>query len=270
MFIIQPSGGLCNRMRAINSARALAKRRKEKLIILWYLNPELHAAFEDLFQPIQDPDIKLLNIRSLKDPRKLYYQFSAGQRFTDEDIRSHKDGEKLQESFLQTWKKKVYLLSCEQFASSKGYDLFVPTKALQERIENFTKDFAPRCVGVHIRRTDNAISMGKSTTEQFIAEMEKELSAHPESRFFLATDDQREEELLRSRFPGKIISNQTRTIDRDSVAGMHDALLDLYCLAATDKIIGSYWSSFTDTAADMRGIEKIIAGARKTPASSDS
>ena len=78
--------------------------------------------------------------------------------------------------------------------------------------------------------------------------------------FFLATDDQREEDLLRSRFPGKIISNQSRTIDRNSVAGMHDALLDLYCLAASDKIIGSYWSSFTDTAADMYGIEKIIAG----------
>ena len=41
---------------------------------------------------------------------------------------------------------------------------------------------------------------------------------------------------------------------------MHDARLDLYCLAATDKLIGSYWSSFTDIAADMRGIEKVIAG----------
>ncbi len=260
MFIIQPSGGLCNRMRAINSARALAKRRKEKLVILWYLNPELNAAFEDLFQPIQEPDITLLNIRSLKDPRKLYYQFSAGQRLGDEDIRAHKMGDKLEEDFLQSLKKRVYLLTCEQFAPSEGYDLFVPTKALQQRIDSFTKDFSPRCVGVHIRRTDNLVSMGKSTTEQFIAEMEKELSVHPESRFFLATDDLKEEELLRSRFPRKILSNPSRTIDRNSIAGMHDALLDLYCLAATDKIIGSYWSSFTDTAADMRGIEKIIAG----------
>ena len=41
---------------------------------------------------------------------------------------------------------------------------------------------------------------------------------------------------------------------------MQDALLDLYCLAAAKKLIGSYWSSFTDIAADMKGIEKVIAG----------
>ena len=27
-----------------------------------------------------------------------------------------------------------------------------------------------------------------------------------------------------------------------------------------DGLIGSYWSSFTDIAADMKGIEKVIAG----------
>ena len=51
-------------MRVINSAMKLAKRRKEKLVILWYLIPELNAAFEDLFQPILEPDITLINIHS--------------------------------------------------------------------------------------------------------------------------------------------------------------------------------------------------------------
>ena len=41
---------------------------------------------------------------------------------------------------------------------------------------------------------------------------------------------------------------------------MHDALLDLYCLASTRKIIGSFFSSFTDIAADMHHIPKVIAG----------
>ena len=123
-----------------------------------------------------------------------------------------------------------------------------------------TASFGNRCVGVHIRRTDNAVSMGKSTTKQFIALMQKELDAHADTKFFLATDDMKEEALLRETFPGKIISNESRTLERDSVTGMHDALLDLYCLSATQKLIGSYWSSFTDIAADMGGIEKLIAG----------
>lgn len=260
MLIIQPSGGLCNRMRVINSAWELAKRRKEKLIVLWYLCPELNCAFEDLFLPIREPGIKIINIKSLKDPRKLFYQLTAAQRFGNDDILNHKTDGVLHQDFYDSLKKRVYLFTWEHFYPSSDYHFYVPTRSLQARIDAFTKDFAPRCVGVHIRRTDNAVSMGKSTTEQFLAEMKKELSSHPQTRFFLATDDSREEELLRAEFPGKIISNQSRTIDRNSVEGMHDALLDLYCLAASDKLIGSYWSSFTDIAADMRGIEKIIAG----------
>ena len=177
MLIIQPSGGLCNRMRVINSARELSRRRKEKLVILWYLNPELNAAFEDLFQPIHEPDIILINIRSLKDPRKLYYQLSAGQRFGNDDILNNKTDGTLNDNFYRTLKKRVYIFTWEHFYPSKDYSLFVPTDALQKRVDAFTKDFAPRCVGVHIRRTDNAVSMGKSTTEQFIAEMEQELLA---------------------------------------------------------------------------------------------
>ena len=57
-----------------------------------------------------------------------------------------------------------------------------------------------------------------------------------------------------------IISNETRDLSRDSVNGVKDALLDLMCLSKTDKIIGSYFSSFTDIAADINGIPKIVAG----------
>ena len=78
--------------------------------------------------------------------------------------------------------------------------------------------------------------------------------------FYLATDDMAEEAELRKAFPGRILSNQERCLRRDSREGMQDALLDLYSLAATRKIIGSYFSSFTDIAADMRKIPLVIAG----------
>ena len=258
MLIIQPSGGLCNRMRVINSAWELAKRRKEKLIVLWYLCPELNCSFESIFEPVEE--IQIINIQSLKDPRKLFYQLTAKQRFGNEDIVNNKTGGVLHDDFYQTLKDRVYIFTWEHFYPSRDYHFYVPTAALQERIDSFTSRFGQRCVGVHIRRTDNAVSMGKSTTEQFIALMQKELEAYPETIFFLATDDKKEEALLRETFPGKILSNQTRSLDRNSEDGIHDALLDLYCLASTQKLIGSYWSSFTDIAADMHGIEKVIAG----------
>ncbi len=258
MLIIQPSGGLCNRMRVINSACELARRRGEKLIVLWYLCGELNCPFEALFRPVQE--IRIINIRSLRDPRKLFYQLTAAQRFGNEDIVSNRTDGVLNETFFRSLKNRVYLFTWEHFYPSADYHLYIPVDALKERIRAFTEQFGSRCVGVHIRRTDNAVSMGKSTTEQFVLEMNRELSEYPESRFFLATDDRSEEAFLRKTFPGKIISNETRTLERSSIAGIQDALLDLYCLSATDKLIGSYWSSFTDIAADMRGIEKVIAG----------
>jgi len=258
MLIIQPSGGLCNRMRVINSAWELAKRRNEKLIVLWYLCPELNCSFESIFQPVEE--IQIINITSLKDPKKLFYQLTAKQRFGNDDIVNNKSDGVLHDDFYQSLKDRVYIFTWEHFYPSQDYHFYVPTPALQERIDAFTSRFGKHCVGVHIRRTDNAVSMGKSTTEQFIALMQKELESDPETIFFLATDDKKEEALLRETFPGKILSNQTRSLDRNSEDGIHDALLDLYCLAATDKLIGSYWSSFTDIAADMHGIEKVIAG----------
>lgn len=258
MLIIQPSGGLCNRMRVINSARLLAEKRKEKLIVLWYACPELNCSFEDLFLPVKG--LTMLNIRSLKDPRKLFYQFLSRQRFGNDDILNNKTDGVLHEDFYRSLKNPVYIFTWEHFYPSSDYSIYIPTAPLQKRIDAMTASFQGRCVGVHIRRTDNTVSMGKSTTEQFIALMNKELEHYPETTFFLATDDMAEEALLRKTFPGRIISNESRTLERSSPAGMHDALLDLYCLAATQKLIGSYWSSFTDIAADMGGIEKVIAG----------
>ena len=258
MLIIQPSGGLCNRMRVINSARVLAARREEPLVVLWYACPELNCSFQDLFLPVKD--FTILNIRSLKDPRKLFYQLGARQRLGNEDILHHKTEGVLHEDFYASLKNWVYIFTWEHFYPSRDYSCYVPTQTLRQRIDTTTASFGSHCVGVHIRRTDNTISMGKSTTEQFVALMEAELSMHPETSFFLATDDMEEERRIREAFPGKILSNQNRTLERDSLAGMHDALLDLYCLAATKKLIGSYWSSFTDIAADMGGIQKVIAG----------
>ena len=46
MVIIQPSGGLCNRMRVINSSLELAKRKGCKLLVLWYCADELNAQIQ--------------------------------------------------------------------------------------------------------------------------------------------------------------------------------------------------------------------------------
>jgi len=246
-------------MRVINSGFQMARERGSRLKILWNCNHELNCPFEALFRPVTE--FPIVSIHSVADPRKLFYQKTARTYLTNETLLAHREENGcLNPDFVRNLKENIYIFTWEWFYPSKDYRLFIPTDSLQKRIDHMLSGFGPSCVGIHIRRTDNQPAIGKSTTEAFIGSMKRELEANPDTRFYLATDDMAEETRLREVFPGKILSNQKRCLRRDSVPGMQDALLDLYCLANTRKIIGSYFSSFTDIAADMRGIPKIIAG----------
>ena len=258
MIIIQPSGGLCNRIRSINSAATLARKKGVPLKVLWLNAPELNCPFEELFIPTDE--FELINIHSLNNPKKLFLQLTARQRFNNEDILKNKTGDMLNEDFYEKLSDSVYIFTWEQFYPTEDYHLFRPTPQIQEKINAITADFSSHMIGVHIRRTDNVTAIGKSGTDAFIRAMKAEIAADPEVRFFLATDEKKEEAILREHFGEKLLTNENRVIDRNSVQGMHDAMIDLFSLAATDKILGSYWSSFTDVAASMRGIPKVIVG----------
>ena len=77
MLIIQPIGGLCNRMRAINSAMVLAKKQNKKLKVIWNVNAELGCPFEELFEPTDA--FTVMNISSKWNPIKLFYQFTRNR-----------------------------------------------------------------------------------------------------------------------------------------------------------------------------------------------
>jgi len=109
-------------------------------------------------------------------------------------------------------------------------------------------------VGVHVRRTDNSISIKHSPLSGFIKYMNNEIHKNNKTTFFLATDSQEVEENLKAIFPGRIHLYPKRSFDRNSPEAIKDALVDLICLSSTHKIIGSYWSSFSSAAASLGDI----------------
>lgn len=258
MIIIQPSGGLCNRIRAISSAYILSQKKNCKLIVLWKLCDELNCPFEELFLP--PAEITIINFKNKFHPKKLFYFLRAKQRFHNADIENNKTDGVLHEDFFEQLASSVYISTCEHFYPAEDYHLFVPTKELQKRIKNITDTFGPHCVGVHIRRTDHSWAIANSKSDEFSVAIREELKEFPDAKFYIATDDIKEEERLREEFGSVILSNTTKTLARNSVEGMHGALIDLFCLSNTTKIFGSYYSSFTDIAADMQKIEKIVIG----------
>lgn len=259
MIIVQPVGGLCNRMRVISSALELAKRRKTRLLVIWKCDQDLNAPYEELFE--KNREFKVINIKSSKNLLRGMLRKVSRIKITDSLIIDNQKNGELVPEFYEQIKLPAYITTYSQFFKVKDqFKIFTPTPYLQSRIEKVVAEFSENMVGVHIRRTDQIKSIEYSKTENFIELMNQELEKNPNTRFYLATDDMEEEKELRARFPEHIISNKNRVLERDSKDGMYDAVVDLYCLAACQKIIGSYWSSFSTIAAAINSVELIIAG----------
>ena len=83
MVTVEPGGGLCNRLRTVNSAYFLAKQLNQKLRIVWKLNKELNCAYEKLFK--KPKNIEILNYRySFNGERKKWIR-TADTILTQED-----------------------------------------------------------------------------------------------------------------------------------------------------------------------------------------
>ena len=90
-----------------------------------------------------------------------------------------------------------------------------------------------------------------------IDEIQKRIQEDPDVRFFLATDSEAEEEQLIRQFGNKILVQKGKDLSRNSTTGIQNALVDLLCLSYCDEIWGSYWSSFSETAAAWHGKKKL-------------
>lgn len=266
MLIFEPLAGLCNRMRSLNSALALAESQGRKLHVIWEINRDLNCRLENLFQVPH-------GITSLSQPRssrlgrhlrKLYLASTCSLRLDEKTTKQWIDeGRSFEEELVRL--PRLAIASCEAFGQRNStFERFVPTPALQAKIERYRD--AGNLVGVHIRRTDSQKSIAVSSTQRFLELMQQEVDADHQVRFFVATDSPEEEQQLRQRFPQRIVTHAKQTLDRNDPRGIQDAVVDLYALANCRKLIGSYWSSFSDVAAQIRGIDLVIA---RQPAASE-
>jgi hypothetical protein len=140
--------------------------------------------------------------------------------------------------------------------SHNHYKVFSPTNEIQNRIENKTSCFSQYTIGLHVRQTDNTIAIDNSPIELFKIKIEEEIAKNSKANFFLATDSPEVEKELINEFGAKIIVT-SKELNRNSENGIMDALVDMYCLSHTKLIYGSYWSSFSEVAALIGGIQKI-------------
>ncbi|MDH5719775.1 MAG: hypothetical protein OEZ13_04045 [Spirochaetia bacterium] len=266
MITIAPTGGLANRMRVIDSAIELNKKLNSKLIIKWHLNKELNCRFENLFikphainqiSNIKENIIitfirKFIN-KFLPFLYRLKYDIIINQKKIDTFSKECLD------NIFSNTQKHIFITTYSRFfPSDNTYKEFHPVNVLKTRIINFNNKKKP-IIGLHIRRTDHIKSINKSPTEGFIEIIKQKLKENKKTKFFLSTDSKEEEILLLNIFPENIVVNKKRSLNRNKPEAIEDALVDLYCLSKCEKLYGSYWSSFTQTAADIGKIDfKVV------------
>lgn len=275
MIIVEPTAGLCNRIRVIDSCISVQKNNpKEGAIkMIWKRNELLNCPFDALFEAIENIDIVKSN------PHLSYFLFYQGNSIPNlkHKIKKHIysflnknykyfDDSSIQEvaynyDFWNNSKHSFVIHSCIGFYSPElqNSSSFRPVQKLQKLINTEIAKFSKPTTGIHIRRTDNLKSIDKSLTGLFIKQIEDSLNEDENQLFFLATDDKKEEDILKSRFGKYILTQENKDLKRDSQKGIEDALVDLYSLSKTNLIWGSYWSSFSKVAAGLTKIPlKII------------
>lgn len=267
MLELIPTGGLCNKMRAIDSAVSFCAAYDIPLKVYWIRDEQLiNCRFQDLFQPIQNLNLYELDKLPLKLRkgnrsnfyipsilRKMPWAAKILGRYEIKDFKN-KGGD-----FKQLYDEHqplIFFSFSRFFPSEKEYEIFKLLPNVRQMIEKETADFDENTIGIHVRRTDHKIAIQNSPLTLFEQKIEAEISKNNKANFYLASDCSATKKHLVNKY-GSIIRTDSEPGDRTTLAGMYRGVTELYTLSKTTKVYGSFGSSYSRIACELTGIELI-------------
>lgn len=248
--VIIPSGGIGNRIRVILSALQWQNDTGNKIKLLWVQDAGLACPFEKLFQPI--PEInERKGLFWYKVFRKIYLHIPIRYMY----VFDYNEYNQLRK-WIANPKGILYSSSYSIFYkgdSPKYHDVFKLNNDLQVQLNDIIRTFDTKIIGIHIRRTDNLESIKGSPIQKFVDYINASIVSEHDLKYYLATDDIEVKRYFIKMFGDRIITKDYK-LRRDTEEGVIGALLELYTLASCSKIIGSYYSSYSELAAEIGGI----------------
>jgi Glycosyltransferase family 28 C-terminal domain len=283
VIVVEPELGLGNRLRVISSFMALAQRVGRPFALSWapsrgWSDEDLDDLFENSIARVTPADFEDLCADGLR-----LHEVVELEMLSDEWTCRWVDGVSFPDVFDQ---EKYPIITYRGFQSLRQLvppplldELFPsfradyvreargwrPVSALQQSIDRVVEGFGEHTVGVHIRRGDawksrRAPEYQRSSDAAFMAALDRELESDPDVRFFLATDSLSTENHFRERYGSALLTNTEKEFVPSLVGrpkdNQRDAVVDMFALARTRRILGNYLSSFCKFSALVGGIER--------------
>ena len=261
-LIVYLKNGLANRLRSLASAGILAEYTERKLFVNWTPSKVCNVEWQDLF----------LN-QSESCPIPLS-SFQLGIDLHDDSVIPRSLSRDIPRILVNDEPYQIAVHTCRNFqpegmkdeayadAKSLFYKNLRSVEIVQKAIDDMQRRYFDGCnvIGIHIRRNDHLIYLEKDhrlvcPTSMFVEEMNNILHTNPGTKFFLATDDKKEEMHIKRLFPGAILVYEKERVSRNTTKGMQDALVDWMLLSKTSRIISPYMSSFSGEAGAVNRIK---------------
>jgi hypothetical protein len=260
-----PIGGLANRIYSITSAVSFCKDYNLQLKVVWFQDWGMGAGFHDLFSlspTVENVEIKEANFidffKYAKPIKSNFFFPFLYQKLKFDSCYSFWNKSNInitvEKWYLsQSMHKQFYLLHCQRFYNNGKLNVLYPTKSIQKRIDKQLNLLSAHTIGIHIRRTDLTSAIEQSPLPAFIKKMQREIAADVKVNFYVASDSLEEKERLKDIFGDRIITVEN-ILKRNTKDGIIDALIELYTLASTKKILGSFYSSYSTLASEIKDI----------------
>lgn len=257
-LIVQPQGGLANRLRVLASASVMAKVSKRRLILDWRIDSDMGASWSELFQN------KILSVAEANMPQECINKYGLVSCYSGYDM------EGIYKKFSgipSDGATIVYIYTCHNFSpDTLAFDDFLhackafylslnPVEKVKLRIEEKLKEFVKQenIVGIHYRSWKTSVERQKNYNAPPVTSLELlreqvDSKINISTQVFFASEDLEAKKNF-SMGLAKIIFSEERNFERNTLESTQGALVDWFLLTKTAFLVGTYQSSFSDEAA---------------------
>jgi len=217
MIVVEPTSGLCNKLRVVFSYWEHAKLNNKKLTVIWKEDEACPGFFSDYFEPVNG----ITFLRTNSENLKLDY---CGCGW-------HPD--------FNPYKKFIYS------------DLKLQS-ILQDRVNEKVKALG-EFIAIQVRRTDHeelAKNKNKFTTDEDFC---KFIDDNPNGNLFITADNKKSFDFFRERYPGRVkIDYPKDDPTKLRHTSLEDSIIDMFICTHATVFKKSDWSSFGGTISQLK------------------